>query len=258
MQIIDTRTGLGYKIIKFPDGESHLVLTNIDRKDSVIITCRIRNGEELFLMMQLSDVLKRQEVTVERLNILYLMGARMDRVVNFSEPYTLKIVADVINSFNARDVQILEPHSFKSLILIKNSHEWSFNHNTKDYTICFPDAGAKKRYSHRRDCIICSKIRDTSTGNLTGFKVENPQCFEGGNIMVVDDLCDGGGTFMGLAPKIRELNPEKLTLSIVHAIQLSGIERVASVYDEVFITDSYRDWQNEILPKNVNVIRTIL
>lgn len=258
MQIIDTRTALGYKVIKFPDGESHLVLNDIDRKDSVIITCRIRNGEELFLMMQLSDVLKRQEITIERLNILYLMGTRMDRIVSFSEPYTLKIVADVINSFNARDVQILEPHSFKSLILIKNSHDWCFRHNTKDYITCYPDAGAKERYSNCMDGIVCSKIRDVSTGNLTGFKVQNPQYFKSGNIMVVDDLCDGGGTFIGLAPILRELNPQKLTLSIVHAIQLSGIERVASVYDEVFITDSYRDWQNEILPENVNVIRTIL
>lgn len=258
MQTIDTRTGFGYKVIQFPDGESHLTLEDIDRKNSVSITCRIRNGEELFRMTQLSDVLKRQEITVERMYITYLMGARMDRVVSFNEPYTLKIVADVINSFNARDVQILESHSFKSLHLIKNSHDWCFRHNTKDYTICFPDAGAKERYSYHRDGIVCSKIRDTSTGNLTGFKVENPQYFKGGNIVVMDDLCDGGGTFVGLAPKLRELKPAKLTLSVVHAIQLSGIKRVASVYDEVFITDSYRDWQNETLPENVKVIRTLI
>lgn len=71
---------------------------------------------------------------------------------------------------------------------------------------------------------------------------------------MVDDLCDGGGTFIGIAELLRkELNPKSLTLAVTHAIQKGGIEKVAKVYDKVVITNSYKDWQNEDLPDNVKV-----
>ena len=104
-----------------------------------------------------------------------------------------------------------------------------------------------------RPHIVCSKVRDVATGKITSFSIDKIcEYKEGTDIIVVDDLCDGGGTFIGIASKLRELKPRKLTLAITHAVQKGGIERVASVYDEVVITNSYKDWTN--LPKNVRII----
>ena len=60
MQTIDFINQKGYKVITFPDGEVHLELDELDRKDEVEVKCRVTNGNDLFLLMQLSDILKRQ------------------------------------------------------------------------------------------------------------------------------------------------------------------------------------------------------
>jgi ribose-phosphate pyrophosphokinase len=97
-----------------------------------------------------------------------------------------------------------------------------------------------------------------TTGKLLSFKVTNPEEFNGEEITVIDDLCDGGGTFVGIASELRKLNPTKLRLVVTHAVNYDGILKVASVYDEVIITNSYKNWgTNETLPDNVRVIDII-
>ena len=255
MQTIDFIKGIGYEVISFPDGEKHLKIQELDRKDSVRIVTRITNSDDLFLLMQLSDILNRQCVVVEEIYIPYLMSMRCDRLFSLEQPFTLSIVANVINSFKANIVRIVEPHSYTSLRLIKRSFNkpacWGL---TDGDIICLPDKGSVTR-SWAPGAIICSKVRDVNTGKLSGFCIENIGDYEEGNsIAVIDDLCDGGGTFIGIAGELRKLNPVRLTLFVTHAIQKQGIERVASVYDEVHITNSYKDWEKESLPENVYVM----
>lgn len=256
MQIIDFINKKGYKVLEFPDGELHLELEELNRKEFVDIKCRIKSSNDLFLLMQLSDILKRQAIIVREITIYYLMGMRCDRVFDFNRPFTLSIIANVINSFNAEIVTLYSAHSDRALQEIKNSQSQDFIHtfyNTpKTIARVAPDKGAVQRYALNFD-VICNKKCDVSTGKLLDFEVETKRNVEGLNLVVIDDLCDGGGTFVGLAPKLRELNPNSLSLYVTHAIQLEGIKRVADVYDSVFITDSYEDWKNYILPANVHV-----
>jgi ribose-phosphate pyrophosphokinase len=128
----------------------------------------------------------------------------------------------------------------------------------EDYVICYPDKGAQQRYNY--NCsryICCEKQRDVETGKLLKFSISESKIGPySDKIVVVDDLCDGGGTFLGIAELLKNtFNPEKLALIITHAVQLEGLKRVAEVYDHVYITNSYCDWNtNESLPKNVTVI----
>lgn len=265
MQTIDFIKGIGYEIISFPDGEKHLKINELNRKNTVEIICRICNSDDLFLLMQLSDILNRQCVTVELITVSYLMTMRCDRLFSFEEAYSLQIVANVINSFNAQAVILIEPHSDKSMFLINSSvpRYLSLNlvPNSSNTIFCFPDKGAYTRYSNKLYSkfkpIICSKVRNEFDGSLLEFNIEDKGDYkEGMSICVVDDLCDGGGTFIGIGNLLREkLNPENLILNITHAIQKQGLEKVANVYDEVNITNSYKDWQNEKLPINVNVLK---
>lgn len=262
MNIIDFTKGVGYKVIRFPDGEVHLQLDELNRKEEVTVIMRIRNAEDLFLLMQLSDILHRQEVVVKYLHIPYLMSMRCDRVFSFDRPFTLKIVSDVIDELKCRPV-IYEPHSNRCLALmcavsVEVSRNLAFGDKGLS-TICFPDKGAQDRYNlfNGGNNLVCEKVRDVDTGELKEFKVVNPEVFNGGEITVLDDLCDGGGTFIGLAPKLRELNPTKLRLVVTHAVQLNGIKRVAEVYDEVVITNTYEDWDSFVLPDNV-IVKDVL
>lgn len=79
-----------YDVTRFPDGEPQFFLTEeLNRKESIDVICRISNTEDLFLLMQVGDILDRQEVEWD-LHITYLMS--MDRVMSFNRPFSLKVV----------------------------------------------------------------------------------------------------------------------------------------------------------------------
>lgn len=262
MQIIDlTKPSDNYKVITFPDGEVHLELSELNRKEQVNVRCRITNANDLFIFMQLADILKRQCIEVDTLEILYLMGMRCDRLFDINRPFTLGIVANVINSMEAKRVVIFEPHSERAIRMINNSVKKDVTSDLaadlfdRDDKLLFvaPDKGAFQRYNHAF-AVICSKVRDESTGKLLGFKAEEEILVKDRDLLMIDDLCDGGGTFVGLAPEMRKFEPKSLSLLVTHAIQLDGIKRVAEVYDRVYITNTYKEWGEYELPSNVTVI----
>jgi ribose-phosphate pyrophosphokinase len=264
MNKINFITGEGFKVITFPDGEKHLKVNELNPKEAVDIICRITNSDDLFLLMQLSDIIQRQELVVRRLYITYLMGMRCDRVFSMNEAFTLKIITNVINSFNAVEVWIEEPHSLRTEMMTKGyGHNITLEFVRKRlgaYTVCLPDEGAYMRYGKygAGSYVLCKKKRDVETGELSGFAICNTYRYRNHNgIVVIDDLCDGGGTFVGIAELLRkELAPKELVLVVTHAVQEAGLKKVASVYDKVYITDSYKDWSNvENLPSNISVIK---
>lgn len=264
LNLIDASlSDISYDIIEFSDGESHIKFnTEINRKDTVQVLTRISSIKDLFILMQVGDILNRAEVEWA-LVITYLMGMRMDRVMSFNEAYTLKIVSKIINDLHAVFVYVVEPHSDKTITLINNCKPINNSFieilNTQfpdNYILVFPDAGAKLRYSEAEinwPIITCSKKRDINTGALSGFTIENPEIISnlpningGYTFIVLDDLCDGGGTFCGIADLLSKIAPSyKKVLAITHAVNLKGIMKVGTYYDEVFITDSYKNWQNE-------------
>lgn len=265
MQIINLiskdKGDIVYDIINFSDGEKHIkFITEINRKDSVKVICRITSMDELFILMQVGDILNRMEVEWA-LVITYLMGMRMDRVMSFNEAFSLKIVAKTINDMHPDAVFVVEPHSDRTLKLINNSTplmnhfaEAAMTDPEHNYMIVFPDAGAKLRYGEALEnkvpMMTCHKKRDPATGKLSGFGIDNPEVLneypECNAFFVIDDLCDGGGTFCGIADQLKELRPDfHRTLAITHAVAARGIYKVIDYYNDLFITNSYADWGND-------------
>ena len=266
MQIINLinkdKGDIVYDIINFSDGEKHIkFITEINRKDSVKVICRITSMDELFILMQVGDILNRMEVEWA-LVITYLMGMRMDRVMSFNEAFSLKIVAKTINDMHPDAVFVIEPHSDRTLKLINNSTplmnhfaEAAMTDPEHNYMIVFPDAGAKLRYGEALEnkvpMMTCHKKRDPATGKLSGFGIDNPEVLneypECNAFFVIDDLCDGGGTFCGIADQLKELRPDfHRTLAITHAVAARGIYKVMDYYNDLFITKNL--FVNNIFP----------
>lgn len=256
-----------YEITCFPDGEPHITLEGIDHKESVFVSCRVSNPTDLFLLLQVGDILNRHGVEFS-LSIKYLMSARMDRVMSFGEAFSLKIVADAINSIHPKEVTLWEVHSERALSLIHNSTN-VFNNPwlPESATVCFPDEGAYKRYKGlypNRSAILCSKRRDPETGVLSGFEILEylpkrgctfKTLSEIEDIVVVDDLCDRGGTFMGISKVLRASCP-KATLSIfvTHMVNYEGIDNLSAHFESVTFTDSYKDWRTiRPIPENCTI-----
>lgn len=194
---------------------------------------------------------------------------RCDRRFSLDRPFTLKIAADVINSFNAQKVVVVEPHSERTLQLINNAIEYNFTleyakmlqKDNPNMKFIAPDAGAMTRYNETGICFCGNfeKKRDLTTGRILSleFKTTLPEhaiITKDDTVCIIDDLCDGGGTFIMAGEYMRKNFPEgaKLILVVTHAIQQSGLEKLAQVYDEVYISDSYKDW-HAVLKDNPNI-----
>ena len=256
MKVININKEIGCKVSIFPDGELHLTIDELDRKDPVAVVANLTSSSDIFLLMQLSDILNRQCVRVAKITIPYLMSMRCDRLFSLERPFTLNIVANIINSFNADCVEILEPHSDVSLRLIKNSKAVCVPFiEDENFVYCFPDAGACSRNTKsvmKHKPIKCSKVRDVETGRICELNIDDLGDYkEGMDIVVADDLCDGGGTFVAIAEKLRKLKPGNLVLAVTHAVQFEGILKVSKVFDKVFITNSHTHWT--YLPDNVEM-----
>lgn len=269
MQILNLispeKSNITYNITTFPDGEPHIVLGDINRKDSVVVVCRIANPNDLYVLLQVADILSRHEV-IFTLQIYYLMSMRMDRVISFNESFSLKVVANLINSVGAESVHVLEPHSGKVQDLIDKYWGDIFMQmpNFTGYIPVFPDAGVAERHEYMGEYkLICSKNYNPKTGKLEGFSIENPELLEneeliGMPLVVIDDLCDAGGTFVGIANKIREINTNRrLAIFVTHMVNSNGITTLSENYDEVYFTNSYFNWEELELPDNVSVIKVV-
>ena len=262
------KSDISVRMLTFNDGEPHIWLDNIDRKAYVHVWCRVANPNDLFILMQVGDILNRQGVEWE-LHIAYLMGVRMDRVMSFGEAFSLKVVADVINSLQADSVEVYEPHSDRTTDLIKHCTNATLYDNgkkfpdMKPYIIVFPDEGAKERYKfdlyRNGSDFYCRKRRDPETGQILSLELDEHadnvvERHPGKPFLVLDDLCDGGGTFVRVADILAERWPERERhIFVTHMVNAKGIEALAQHYHRVTFTNSFRDWHDEKLPPNVTV-----
>lgn len=262
-----------YRIHKFPDGQLQLEIMEslCNSRDKYEVVTRLRNGDDLFLLMQLDDIMSRNCLKY-KLKIVYLLAARCDRLFKYIQPFTLGVVSSILNELKGcESIHILDAHSDEIQSLISNrigcymdrTRTISIFNNPRNCLIALPDKGAKEKYSDyielkgEVNVILCDKVRDTHTGKLSGFKVIKccSDRAKNSEIILIDDICDGGGTFIGLADKLRELKPSKLTLMVTHAIQVEGIMKVAKAYDKVIITNSFNDWDSVFeREKNIEVI----
>lgn len=251
-----------YEIKAFPDGEPYFRLDPINRKENYQVICRITSPTELFRLMQIADILDRQEVIWD-LRIMYLMTQRNDRVIDFNEPFSLNIVAKILNSFKCENIGVFELHSYRLYHDIPKIDTINFRwFDECDYifnncTICYPDEGAYDRYGGSDNRICLMKVRDLENkGKLLGmnFKVCPDKVSE--RILVQDDLCDAGGTFILAANLLRERFPDKqLDIFVSHMVNPKGIANLSANYDNVYFTNSYKDWDN--LPDNCHLIKIV-
>jgi ribose-phosphate pyrophosphokinase len=250
---IYTRAGdLAFKTFVFPDGQPHFALETYDREfSSVTVEAPIRSAVELLTVLLASDVLRQHGYSEVSLDIRYLLGARMDRAIDSLQPFSLQTIARLINGAGFSRVRVLDVHSDVATRLIRNSSNiLPVNLATRVWevlgrpSIVVPDKGAIRRVvdltPHKGNHVFCEKERDMATGRLSNFRVGAGHSFiEGKHCLIMDDICDGGRTFTGIAKLLRSRGAEGVSLYVTHGIfsqplPLEGIDRI-------FTTDSYTE-----------------
>ena len=229
--------------LRFPAGEWHL--KNIDpAEESAVAVVRDATGDALILLGLWADAMRSLgQRTVAY--IPYAPAARADR----GTPFGARVYASIINSFELDEVVIFDPHSPVIVEEINNVRvipsaplvaEFLKGHAEPFAGIIAPDAGAVERAGAVAERLglplyRASKKRDFESGVLSGFEVE--ELPEEGKLLVIDDCCNGGGTFAGLA-LASGLPPERLALWISHRAFSGKARGNLAAFGEIITTDS--------------------
>jgi len=257
---LSTSIGPGYtttptfESMRFPAGEAHIKVAN-DNSDkgplTETFTLTGADANDLITLGMWADAAHQRHAHTVAF-IPYLPGARQDRGL----PFGAKVYADIINGFHIDQIIALDPHSPVIVNLINNLTVIDTAHIIRQHVIgradsdttaqhydgiIAPDKGAVARA--QAVATVChlplykaEKHRNPDTGKLSGFTCETLPA--AGRFLVVDDICDGGGTFMGLAESTG-LPKERLGLFVSHGVFSGHAADLADHYSDIWTTNSY-------------------
>jgi len=191
---------------------------------------------------------------VVNLTIPYVPYARQDRIAEAGESLSIGVMANLINSMGFKRVTIYDPHSDVTPALINNLEVVSLEQivsrselvtlvSEKEMTIVSPDAGAVKKVQklaqklNTTNLVIGSKVRDSLTGEITGTKIEGD--VEGKDVIIFDDICDGGRTFIELSKVLKKMSANEIYLYVTHGIFSKGLEVLKPYFTHIFSSFSF-------------------
>lgn len=243
------------KVMQFPAGEQHFVPDETET-GPIAVVVRGASAEDLMSAGMVIDAGNRY-MRGTSLVIPYLPGARQDRGV----PFGASMYTDLINSVIFADNNFcVDPHSEVMPSLLRRltvypaaravsravATRTDYGWNSPYVGIIAPDAGARGRaesVARKLELPLYQalKHRDFTTGKLSGFSCEDLP--SEGKLLVVDDICDGGGTFNGLA-ETTGLGPERLDLWVTHGVFSGRAPSLREHFGQIHTTDSHPGHSN--------------
>ncbi len=278
-----------YKISRFPDGQQSVNLSEADLSfiegSEVTIKSRFNGFKDLELIICANKALREAGASKVNLFVPYFLGARSDR--KFAEGgvnYLKEVVCPLINLQKFDSVTVFDPHSdvleaclnnFKKVDNVElvrfaltelygkdqlKSGVDQFEYLKNKVCLVSPDAGALKKVFHvaesigyANDIVISAKHRDLATGKITHTEVPLSNTNPGQDFVIIDDICDGGRTFIEIAKVIKshvwrgdDYFTGKIYLIVSHGIFSAGFDDLGDYFDGIFCTNSVRDFPKAV------------
>lgn len=250
---------LNTEFFTFPGGEEGVKILSLPtyRMSVAHIEARLRSSSDVIRLMMLTDALRRLPHAPLKMVLYmnYVPYARQDRVCNPGESHSARVFCDLINGLGYDEVVIVDPHSDVIGALLNNVtiHKQAsivgtfpgLNEDLRNgrYTLVSPDAGSQKKIfelsvMYGLDVIRADKVRETSTGRIVRTEVYCDD-LKGRPVLIVDDICDGGRTFIELAKVLKVKGAGEVSLYVTHGIFSKGIGELAECIDTIYTTDSF-------------------
>lgn len=244
-------------------------------KHVVQIKSRLNNFQDLELIICTTKSLRNLGVKEIHLYTPYFLGSRSDRQFEEgSNNYLKDVICPIINNLNFESVTVRDPHSdvleaclnnFKKLdnlaLVVYSLNSIYINQlralgstyrNNVDFIhdkfiLVSPDAGASKKIyklveqiDYKGDIITCSKDRDID-GKLTKTIVPLHGKELNKDVIIIDDICDGGATFINISKQLKQYVKGKIYLIVTHGIFSKGFNELSQYFDGIYCTNSYGD-----------------
>lgn len=278
LNLISMPTQIGFKHQSFPDGQQNVVIV-AETTQEVLIKARMNNFKDLELIICAAQSLKHQGTEKIHLYTPYFLGSRSDRKFELGGNNYLKdVICPIINSLNLVSIEVYDPHSDVLEACLNNYKKennnglvcWALRDIVKnerqvdELVLISPDGGALKKIyklteeiKFNGNVVNCHKNRDTN-GQIT--KTEVPYFDLTKDCVIIDDICDGGRTFIEIAKVIKHrretAKPEftgKTYLIVSHGIFSKGFSELSRYIDGIYCTNSYSDIKDEPLVKQFNI-----
>lgn len=265
------KSDIRYKVSKFPDGQQTIDITSIPFSvQSVEIKSRLNNFSHLELIICATQALRNFRIQDIELYVPFFLGSRSDRKFQTGGVHYIKqVISPIINSLGFYKVTVMDPHSdvlesclnnfekISNFSLVKFALTNIDNKNGAQDRIVLvsPDSGSyKKIFDVAKEfkipnIVTANKVRDLSSGKILKTEVPVSVYDSGKTFVIVDDICDGGRTFIELAKSIRSNTdissvtnePSKIYLVVTHSIFSNGFYELSKHIDGIFSTNSYSD-----------------
>jgi ribose-phosphate pyrophosphokinase len=271
-------SNIKYKISKFPDGQQSITLDKpqiTQRMSMILLKSRLNSFKDLELIITANQCLREFGIEDVNLYVPYFLGGRSDRKFGEGQTNYLKnVICPIINSQKFNKVVVMDPHSdvleacLDNFVKIGNFELVQFaldSINDKNLTLISPDAGALKKIFdvaakfQIENVVTASKVRDMKTGDIIRTELPTMNLNGINHIVIIDDICDGGRTFVELARAIREITNLPIYLVVTHGVFSAGFNELQKHFTNIFTTNSIVDrYDTDGFVKQLNVFNNNL
>lgn len=266
---------LNLKTFVFSGGEVQVRILNVkdipeNGPKNVEIFAKIYNSNQLMELLLYTNALEESSTTpLDKINLIcpYLPYARQDRVCYEGEAFSLKVICELFNSIRYNKIEAWDVHStypiyhlssLRNITAADLIKKYFFDSLKKYEYVVSPDKGAVTRaqevsYLFENKLLKAEKVRDPNTGAIVKTVVhlegENPQ---GKSSLIVDDICDGGRTFIELAKELKDVGFSKIGLYVTHGIFSKGFGVFDGLIDEIYTPNLFPN--KEEIPSFVKTV----
>lgn len=244
-----------YKVITYPDGQRTIEFSDevLQRRiEEAFIEVRVKEFADLEIVSAIVSFLNRNDIYIASLTFTYLIGMRSDRTFSRNTiNYFKDVIAPIINSWHISRIRVFCPHSKIITRYIKNSRPYYFDYEYLETMFNAYHLPLKNMFLIGADesfqilnCGAHFKKKRTDREievSLDEFEVKHIAATNHTSILVIDDLCDGGKTFIRCAEFLEKHFPHMPRyLFIGHALFSQGTAELLKHYEKIICTDSYR------------------
>jgi ribose-phosphate pyrophosphokinase len=254
--------GICVESISFPAGEVGVRVDKDMKPDingNITVTAMLRSSNDVMSLLMVVDAIKRvvPKPSPMKLVVPYFPYARQDRVTCYGESLSLQVMAGLVNVCGFDEVVVLDPHSAAVEMLVNNIKVVSQKRIVKkmcelDFMVAegkvlvSPDVGAREKAFGISKVIpfdtmvVMNKRRDPVTGKLGNATIDG-ECAHlvGATCMIVDDICDGGRTFINAAIELKKHGAKSVELFVTHGVFSKGFSELSEHIDHIYTTNSY-------------------
>lgn len=271
-------TTLSFKQWAYPAGETGIRLDTDNLRfhyatEPIRVVARIRSDADMAALVMVTEALWQWTGTrPTHLTLPYIPNGRQDRVCVQGEAFGVLAFARQIAAmgythlttfdchspvtaavFNAVGIHVTEVAQLQVLGRFPALNARLAPGNPfGEPLLCAPDTGAAKKvaeaaahYGHSL-YVQANKVRDLATGKIKEISILNPAAdIEDRDVLVLDDIGDRCGTFVGVAKALKAKGAASVELYLTHGLFTAEIDSILNPLCEagvsrVWTTNSYR------------------